>query len=110
MNISKLGSFKIPSATITSLSEVTNERYYFYELWKQYKQLKTMKMNVAQPNTYNEEYVISNLGSFLKFSCSSRSTDLKDIISRNIFEIISKTAQISIGIFKSCSMKRSLPL
>ena len=35
----------------------TNKRSNFYELWQQHKQLKTMEMSQASPDTYNEGYI-----------------------------------------------------
>ena len=34
-----------------------NEKSHFFELWRQHKQLKTMKMSEAWPDIYNEEYI-----------------------------------------------------
>ena len=35
----------------------TNEKSDFYELWQHHKQLKTMKMSEAWPDTYNKGYI-----------------------------------------------------
>ena len=34
-----------------------NEKNYFYELWQQHKQLKTMEMSEALPDIYDEGYI-----------------------------------------------------
>ena len=38
-------------------SVVASKSSDFYELWKQNKQLKTMQMNEAQSNVYDEGYI-----------------------------------------------------
>ena len=37
---------------------VQTEKNDSYELWQQYKQLKTMKMSEAWPDTYDKEHII----------------------------------------------------
>ena len=39
------------------LAVAANKKCDFYELWQQQKQLKTMEMSEAWPNTYNEGYI-----------------------------------------------------
>ena len=65
-NICKIGSFKNPFITITSLSELyfqyiysagTNEKSNFHEVWQQRKLLKTIEMSEVLPDTYDEEYI-----------------------------------------------------
>ena len=35
----------------------TNEKSDFYELWQHHKQLETMKMSEAWPNSFDEGYI-----------------------------------------------------
>ena len=68
ISICKLGSFKNLSATINSLSKLyfrfnrvysvgANEKSDFYELWQQYKQLKTMEMRLELILTMKGIYI-----------------------------------------------------
>ena len=48
-----------------------NERSYFYELWKQHKQLETIDMRLDLIFTVRNEYISYNLHPLTKFtSCS----------------------------------------
>ena len=49
--ICKFGSFKNPLATIA------NEKNDFSGLWQQHKQLKTIDISEASPDTYHEGYI-----------------------------------------------------
>ena len=77
----------------------------FYELWQQHKQLKTMDMNEAWPDIFYERYIHSNLNPLTKFTSSSRSTEFKDILPKNISQMITKTIPIKTRIVVSYAMK-----
>ena len=55
-------------------------------------------------------YISSNLNPLTKFTSSSRSTELKDILAWNISQMITKTIPISTRIVISYVMKRGIPL
>ena len=66
--IGKFGTFKNPFALITCLSDFglmnykvysvgTKKRSDFYELQQQYEQLKTMEVNEAKTDTFDEGYI-----------------------------------------------------
>ena len=55
-------------------------------------------------------YINSNLNPFTKFTSSSRSTKLKDILPWNISKTIMKTIPISTRIVISYAMKQGIPL
>ena len=59
--------------------------------------------------TMRDIYINSNLNPLTKFMKSSRSTDFKNIVSRNISQMITKTFSTSIKIVVSCAMKRGIP-
>ena len=60
-SLCKFGSFKNPELYFKFRKEIyavaTKEKIDFYELWQQHKQVKTMAMSEAWPDTYNEEYI-----------------------------------------------------
>ena len=86
------------------------KKNYFYELWQQHKQLKTIEMSAAWPDTYDEGYNInSNLNPLTKFTTSSRSTEFKDILPWNVSQMITKTIPIRTRIVISYAMKRGIP-
>ena len=70
----------------------TNEKGHFREPWQQHKQLKTMEISEAWSDTLiltmKDIYIIFNLNPLIKFISSSRSTEFKDSLSWNIFQII----------------------
>ena len=84
----------------------------FYELWQQHKQLKTMEMSEAWPDTYDERDICisSNLNPLTKFNSSSRDTEFNYILPWNITQMITKTISISARIVISYAMKRGIPL
>ena len=68
-SIRKFGSFMNSFAMITSLSELylrfrrfillvqTKKKSDFYELWQQYKLMRTMEISEVLPDTYDEKYM-----------------------------------------------------
>ena len=123
ISICKLGSFKNLSATINSLSKLyfrfnrvysvgANEKSDFYELWQQYKQLKTMEMRLELILTMKGIYIDFQPESTKKITRSSRCTELKDILNdvQNISQLITKTVPISTRTVISYTMKRGIPL
>ena len=77
----------------------------------QHKQLKTMEMSEAWPDTFNEViYINYNLNPLTKFTSSNRSTEFKDILPWNISQMITKTVPISMRVVISNAMKRSIQL
>ena len=54
-------------------------------------------------------YISSNLDQLTKFATSSRSTKFKDILPRNISQMITKTLLISMRIVVTSAMKRMSP-
>ena len=55
-------------------------------------------------------YISSNLNPLTKFTSSSRSTKIKDILPWNIYQMTTKTTPISTRIFISYAMKRAILL
>ena len=108
-------------ATITSLSEL-----YFRSrrniLFAQTK--KVISMNCGSTSNWKpwrwvrldlifsmrDIYISSNLNLLTKFTSSSRSTKLKDILPWNISQMITKTIPISTRIVISYVMKQGIPL
>ena len=77
----------------------------------QHKQLKTMEMSEAWPDTFNEViYINYKLNPLTKFTSSNRSTEFKDILPWNISQMITKTVPISTRVVISNAMKRSIQL
>ena len=75
-----------------------------------HKQLKTMEMSEAWPDTFNEViYINYNLNPLTKFTSSNRSTEFKDILPWNISQMITKTVQSAREVI-SYAMKRGIPL
>ena len=54
-------------------------------------------------------YISSNLDQLTKFATSSRSTKFKDILPRNISQMITKTLPIIMRIVVTSAMKRMSP-
>ena len=52
---------------ITCLSELyfRFRKSYFYELWQHHKQLKTMEISEAWPDTYDDRYVYTSIPTWL---------------------------------------------
>ena len=111
--ICKFGSVKNPFAIITSLSELYFRFRGFILLIKKKKKrfLWTMAAGQAGNNHGNEwgltwylkwgicTWILnSNLNPITKFTCSSRGTEFKDILPRNMSEMITKTIPIRIAI------------
>ena len=122
ISICKFGSFKNPFATITSLSElyfrirrfillvqtkkVTSMNYgSSTRSWKPYR---WMRLDLIF--SMRDIYINSNLNPSSKFTSSSRSTKIKDILPRNISQIIKKIIPISTRIVISYAMKWDIPL
>ena len=78
----------------------------------QHKQLKTMEISEAWPDTYDERDICinSNLNPLTKFNSSSRDTEFNYILPWNITQMITKTISISARIVISYAMKRGIPL
>ena len=121
ISICKLGSFKNPFTTITSLSGLyfRIRRFItllvkrdFYELWQQHtrswKQWRWVRLDLIF--SMMDIYINSNLNSLTKFTRSNRSTNFKDILSWNISQIITKTVPISTRIVISYAMKWGISL
>ena len=121
ISLCKFGSFKNPSATITSLPEL-----YFrirrFILLVQMKNVISMNYDSSR-NTWKpwrwvrldlifsmrDIYTNPNLDLYPKFT-SSRSSEFKDIFPWSISEKIMKTFPISMRIIISYAMKRGIPL
>ena len=58
---------------------------------------------------YNNIYINSNLNPLRKFTSNSRSTEFKDILPWNIFQMITKTIAICTRILISYAMKQGIP-
>ena len=122
ISICKFGSFRNPFAMVTSLSELYF-RFRRFILLVQTK--KVISMNYGSSTSswkpwrwvrldlmlmMRNIYIHSNLNQLTKFTSSSRSTDVKDILSRNISQMITKTVPISTRIVISNAMKVRIPL
>ena len=120
--ICKFGSFQNPFATVTSLSEIYF-RFRRFTLLVQTKKVISMDYGSSTSSwkpwrwvrldlmlMMRNIYIHSNLNQLTKFTSSSRSTDVKDILSRNISQMITKTVPISTRIVVSYAMKRDIPL
>ena len=57
ISMCKFGSFKNPSTNLLIYPFGTNKKSDFYELWQQHKQLKTIEMSEASPDTFDERYI-----------------------------------------------------
>ena len=104
-SICMFGSFNNPFTTITSLSELyfrfrrfilfaQMKKSDFYELWQQYKLLKTMEMSEVWPNTYNEGYI--------------HQFQFEPTLLWNISQMTRKTIPISTRIVVSFAMKQGI--
>ena len=111
---SKLGSFKNPFATISSLSKLYF-RFRRFLLLVQTKKWFLWTITTAHPAknhghvrifTIRDAYKNSNLNSITKFTSSSRSTEFKDIFTWNISRMITKTIPISTIIVISYAKKQ----
>ena len=99
----KCGSFKNTFAMITRLSELY---FRFRRFIQQHKQLKTMEIIEAWPDTYNEGYIHQfQPKPTKKFTRSNRSTEFKDILPWNISQMITKAVLIIMRIVISYAMK-----
>ena len=58
--------------------------------------------------TMSDRYINPKLNPLTKFTSSSRSTDFKDILPRNISKMITKSVPISTRIVKSYAMKQGI--
>ena len=122
ISICKLGSFKNPFATITSLSELYLRIRRFFSL-VQTKKVISMNYGSSTSNwkpwrwvrldlifSMRDMYINSNLSPLVKLTSSSRSTKFKDILSWNISQMIMKTVPISLRIVISYAMKWAIML
>ena len=122
ISICKFGSFKNPFAKITSLFEFYFRSRRFIVL---VQTRKVISMNYGSRTSRWEPwrrtrldlifsmryiYINPNLNPLTKFTSSSRSTKLKDVLSWNISQMITKTIPISTRIGISYAMKRGIPL
>ena len=82
----------------------------FYELWQQHKQLKTMEMSEAWPDTYDEGYIIPTWTDSQISPGAAEALSLEKILPLNISQMITKTIPISRRVVISYVMKRNIPL
>ena len=114
---SSFSSFKNPFATITSLSELYFRIRRFFSL---VQTKKVISMNYGSSTSswkpwrwmrldlifsMRDIYINSNPNPLTKFTSSSRSTELKDILPWNISQMITKTIPITTRIVISYAMK-----
>ena len=119
-SIFKSGNFQNPFAMMNSLAELYF-RFKRFVLLVQTK--KVISMNYGSSTscwkpwrsvrfdlilTMRDIYINSNLNPLTKFTSSSRSTDLKDILPWNISQMITKTIPISTRIVISYAIKRGI--
>ena len=122
ISICKFGSFKNPSATITSLSELCFSIRRFILL---IETKKVISMNYASSTSswkpwrwirldlifsMRHIYINSNQNLLTKLTSNSRSTELKHILQWNISQMIMKTIPISRRIVISYVMKQGILL
>ena len=119
ISISKCSSFMSPFATIICLSEpYLRLRFVLVVQAKvismtydssisSWKPRKLMRLDLI--STISDIYIHLKLGPLAEFGINSRNTELKDILSWNISQMITKTVQITTRIAKCCPMKRSIP-
>ena len=105
--ISTFGSFKNPSTTNTGLSELGFKCWRFVLLVEtkevismsygssisSWKSLRSVRLGTTF--MMRDIYINSNLDPITKFTRSKRSSELKDIHPRNLFEMIAKTVPIN---------------
>ena len=121
ISICKFGSFcndyKNPFATITSLSElyIRSRRFIILIQTKKvismnqgsstssWKPWRSVRLDLVF--SLRDIYMNSNLNPLKKFTSSTRSTNLKDILLQNISQMITKTIPISTRIVISYVMK-----
>ena len=117
ISICKFGSFKNPFAMITSLPELYFRIRRFILLMQMkkvisinygsntsiWKPWRWVRLNMIL--SMRDIYINSNLNPLKKFISSSRSTDFKDMLSRNIFQMITKTNWINTRIVISYEIK-----
>ena len=121
ISIWKFGTFKNPFPTITSLSELY---FRFRRLILLVQTKKVVSMNYGSSTSswkpwrrksldlifsVRDMYIISNLKVLTKFVICSRSSEFKDIITRNISHMITKTVTITKRIVISYTMKQGIP-
>ena len=105
----KFGSFKIPFAKITSLSELYF-RYRRFILLVQTKKVTSMNYGSSTSSWNPSRWVRFHL-ILTEFTSSSRSTEFNDTLPWNISQIITKTSQLACeGIVISYAMKQGNPL
>ena len=121
ISICMFGSFKNPFATITSLFELFF-RFRRFILLVQTE--KVISMNYGSNTSswkpwrwmrldlillMRDIYINSNLNLLKKFTSSRRSTEFKDILRRNISQMVTKTIPSSTRIVVSYAMRRGIP-
>ena len=87
----------------------------FYELWQLHKQLKTMEMNEAWPDTYDEGYIYIYIHIAIPIwihlqNSPAAEAEFKNIFPHSISQMIPKTIPISVRIVTSCVMKQGILL
>ena len=115
-------SLKNPFATISSLSELFI-RFRGFILLVQTKKVISMNYGSSRSSwkpwrwvrldlilLVRDIYINSNMNSLTKFTYSSRSSEFKDILPRNISKMITKTVSISTRIVISYAMKQGILL
>ena len=122
IRICQFGSFKNPFVMISSLSEFYFKKRRFILLvqskkvisinygssTRSWKLWRWMRLDMIF--SMRDIYINSKLNPLKKFTNSSRSTELKDILPWNISQMIMKTIPISMRIAISYAMKRDIPL
>ena len=119
ISVCKFGSLKNPFPTITSLSELyfRFRRFIFLVQMKKvisvnygssWKPWKWVRLDLIF--SMRDVYISSNLNPHTKFTNSSRSNKLKDILPWSISQMITKTIPISTRIVISYAMKWGIPL
>ena len=120
ISICKFGSFKNTFPTITSLYELYF-RFRRFILLVQTKEVISMNYGNSRSSwkpwrwvtldlilKTGDIYINSNLNPLKKFTSSSRSSEFKDILPRNISQMITKAVLISTRIVISYTMKQGI--
>ena len=119
ISICKFGSFKNPVAMITRLSELYFRIRRFILLMQTKKVISMSCGSSRKPWRWvkldlifsmRDIYINPNLNPLIKFTSSSRSTKLKEILPWNISQMTTKTISINTRLVINYVMKRGIPL
>ena len=119
ISICKFGSFKNPVAMITRLSELYFRIRRFILLMQTKKVISMSCGSSRKPWSWvkldlifsmRDIYINLNLNPLIKFTSSSRSTKLKEILPWNISQMTTKTISINTRLVINYVMKRGIPL